>query len=94
MLFLAVGGPLVGLILGTMIGAHKRCAVPTIIAGTLIGTLCSVAYGMWRLYGAITNALGLGSAVNLVLELVIFAICGVAIGMTAAKVASALKKVM
>jgi len=88
MLFLSIGGPRVGVIFGTMLGAHKRRALPTIIAGTLAGGLCSVAYGMWKLYCAITNTLGLGSVTNLVVQLVMFAVIGGVLGITAFKLSA------
>lgn len=92
MLFLAVGGPLVGLIIGVVVGAHERCALPTIAAGTLIGAMGSVAYGLWRLYGVVTDAMGLDSVANLVVQLVTFAVIGVLLGMAALRLTVLLKK--
>lgn len=80
LLFIAFAGPLFGLIIGTMIGAHERCAWPRMLAGVLIGSLGSAVYGMWRVYGAITSALGLDSVASLVLLLFLFAVLGCALG--------------
>jgi hypothetical protein len=88
MLFLAIGGPLVGLIIGSMLGAHRRSSVPTIAAGTLLGALCSVAYGAWKLCNAITNALGLDSMANLALQLALFAVVGCILGVAALKLSA------
>jgi hypothetical protein len=88
MLFLAIAGPLVGLIVGIMIGAHRRCSLPAVAAGTLFGGLCSVAYGMWKLYGVITDALGLDSVANLALQLAMFAVFGCILGVAAVKLSA------
>lgn len=82
-LFMAIAGPLVGLIVGSMLGAHQRCSAPTIVAATLMGGLCTVTYGLWKLYGAITGALGLDSAANLILQLAMFAVFGCILGVAA-----------
>lgn len=80
LLFLAVCGPLVGVVVGTIVGAHEKRAAPKIIAGGLIGALGTVVYGMWHVYGAITSGLGLDSLTNLGLQLVLFAAFGAALG--------------
>ncbi|MCX8053327.1 MAG: hypothetical protein N3B12_05930 [Armatimonadetes bacterium] len=92
LLLLAVGGPLVGVILGTMVGAHERCALPKVIAGALIGSLLTVAYGMWRLFEVITNMLGLDSVANLIIELVLFAVAGLVVALVASRIAVLIKK--
>jgi hypothetical protein len=92
LLFLAVIGPLAGLIIGTMLGAHERCAWPRALAGLLLGGLLTVIYAMWRMYGAITESLGLESVANLVLELVLFAVVGVLVALAAFKITRFLRK--
>ncbi|MGQ9456369.1 MAG: hypothetical protein ACUVRS_00435 [Armatimonadota bacterium] len=47
---------------------------------------------MWRLFNAITNALGLQSVANLAVELVLFAIIGGLTGIAAARVFIVLKR--
>lgn len=47
---------------------------------------------MWRLFNAITNALGLQSVTNLVVELALFAIIGGLMGIATARVLVALKR--
>lgn len=91
LLIAAVSGPLVGLIIGAVAGARGRCFAPRIAAGVLIGALCSLAYGMWRVYGALTDVLGLDSALNLVLQIMMFAVFGVALGVAIPKVSTYLK---
>jgi len=93
LLFAALGGPLAGFIIGIMLGAHENRAIRKMVAGTLIGGLCTVAYAMWRVYNAITERLGLDSVVNTALQLVMFAALGLLIGFAAHAVARALKRI-
>jgi hypothetical protein len=92
LLFLAVAGPLVGLIFGAVLGAHTRRARCTVIAGVLLGGIGTLTYGMWRVYGIITNALGLDSVANLGLQLVLFAALGAILGAVILKVSLLLKR--
>ncbi len=85
LLFLAVAGPLVGLIFGALVGAHEKCAARRVIAGVLLGGIGPLVYGMWRLYGVITSALGLDSVANLCLQLVMFAVLGAILGIAILK---------
>jgi len=80
LLFVAVAGPLVGLIIGALVGAHEKYAARRVIAGVLLGGIGPLVYWMWRLYGVITNALGLDSVANLALQLVVFAVLGAILG--------------
>ena len=93
LLFLAVAGPLVGLILGAVFGAHEKCAARRIIAGALLGGIGSLIYAMWRVYGVITNALGLDSVANLGLQLVLFAALGAVLGVVVLRVSLFLKRI-
>jgi hypothetical protein len=92
LLFVAVAGPLVGLILGAVFGAHEKCAARRIIAGVLLGGIGSLVYGMWRVYGVITNALGLDSVANLGLQLVLFVALGAILGAVVLRVSLSLKR--
>ncbi len=83
MLYLAVAGPLVGLTCGIAVGWRTRRVLPATVGGTLVGLLCPAAFGMWRLYGAVTDALGLDSVVNLVVQLALFAVSGCILGVAA-----------
>jgi|GEM_PF-1062900 hypothetical protein len=92
LLFIAVAGPLAGLILGTLIGAHERCAARKMVAGALIGGIGSLVYGLWILYNMITDALGLDSVANLCLQLGMFAVLGAAVGVGAYRISAVLRK--
>lgn len=92
LLFLAIGGPLIGLILGALLGAHEKRALPRIVAGVLLGAVLSLVYGMWRLYGVITGLLGLDSVANLGLQLILFAVLGCVLGVVILRVSVLLKR--
>jgi len=92
LLYLAVAGPLVGLILGALLGAHEVRAARTVVKSTLLGMICTLIYAMWWVYGLITNALGLDSVANLVLQLILFAVVGAALGAVMFKVSLYLKR--
>ena len=92
LLFAAVIGPLVGLIFGTIFGAHERCAWPRILAGALIGGLGTVIYGMWRVYGAVTDSLGLDTVLNLCVQLVLFAAFGAVLGLILFRIRQLIRK--
>lgn len=84
---------MVGLILGAVFGAHEKCAARRIIAGALLGGIGSLIYAMWRVYGVITNALGLDSVANLGLQLVLFAALGAVLGVVVLRVSLFLKRI-
>ena len=92
LLFLAIGGPLVGLILGALLGAHEKRALPRIVAGVLLGALLSLVYGAWHLYRAITGLFGLDSVANLGLQLILFAVLGCVLGAVILRISVVLKR--
>ncbi len=92
MLGLAVAGPVIGLIAGALMGLRERQAARKTVTGALIGGLLTVVYGLWLVYGAITNALGLDSVLNLALQLVLFAVFGVFLGLIIYRVSIVLKR--
>jgi len=92
LLFLAIGGPLIGLILGALLGAHEKRALPRVIAGVLLGAMLTVVYGMWRLYGAITDHFGLDSVANLGLQIIMFSALGCVLGAVILRVSVLLKR--
>lgn len=91
MLFLAVGGPLMGVIIGSLLGAHERVAWPRIVGGVLIGSLFTLIYGFWYLYNMVTGALGLDSLANMGLQLLMFAVFGSLLGLVIFKVSIVLR---
>ncbi len=92
MLIIAVAGPIIGLIIGIIIGACTKRLQASIIVSSLIGCVGTIIYAMWRLYGVITDALGLDSVANLCLQLIIFAVCGALLGIASFKLSLLLKR--
>jgi hypothetical protein len=91
-LFAAICCPLLGIVIGVMIGAHQRLALPTILRSVLIGSIATLAYVMWQVYNLVINALGLDSVLNLVVQIVIFTALGVTIGAVVYKLSLILKR--
>ena len=92
LLFFAVAGPLVGIIFGAFLGAHTQRARASVATGVLLGAIVSLIYGMWRVYGIITDSLGLDSVANLGLQLILFAVLGAILGAVILKVSLLLKR--
>ena len=80
-----------GLVIGTLLGAHEQCAGRRMIAGVLVGMIGTLVYAMWRIYGIITSVLGLDSVLNLGLQILLFAFVGAAIGIIMLKISIKLK---
>jgi MFS family permease len=69
-----IAAPLIGLIYGAI---ARRTMV-----GTVIGLLIGVGnYALWMVYNAITDRLGLDTVKNLLVNLALFVVLGVLIGM-------------
>ena len=81
----AILGPIAGLLLGIIIGKRKQKPAKIIITALGIGAVFSLVYGLWRLYNAITDSLGLDSVLNLGVQIIIFVVFGVLLGITVAK---------
>lgn len=94
LLFLAVCGPLFGLIVGVILGAHERNALRRIVPGVLLGFIGTLIYIMWRVYRVITDSLGLDSVANLGLQLLMFAAVGVAMAFVIFKISLLLKRIL
>ncbi len=92
LLFIAVAGPLIGVIFGALLGAHTRRARVSILTGVLIGCVGPLIYGLWHVYGAITDAFGLDSVANLVLQLILFAAIGALLGVAVIRLSMFLKR--
>lgn len=91
-LFLAVAGPLGGLVIGVLAGDHEKRVLPRIVAGVLLGAMLPLVYGMWRLYGVITGLFGLDSVANLGLQLLLFTALGCVLGAVILRISVILKR--
>jgi xanthosine utilization system XapX-like protein len=92
LLLLAIAGPLAGLIIGIVYGLYKRRILPMTIAGLLIGLLGTLVYFLWQVYNAITDVIGLDRVANLVVQLVMFAVFGILLGIAACKLNSLVER--
>ena len=75
--YLAVGGPVVGLMSGLVVSRIRRTGSAAIVKGTLLGGGCTLVWALWRLYAALTGALGPSSTRNLLVQIGLFAVVGV-----------------
>jgi uncharacterized membrane protein len=85
-LFLAliVLGPTVGALIGGALGRRQRRLSRGVLTGLLIGlSLALLNLGLWRVYNAITDRLGLDSVRNLVVNLALFITLGAGAGLIA-----------
>ena len=91
-LILGIAGPVLGIIVGAILGIQSRCAVSGAAKGFLVGVTGTLVYGLWHAYNAITDAVGFDSAFNLVLQLLIFAFLGVVIGIVTTRILARIEK--
>lgn len=92
LLLTGVLGPVVGLAVGAAAGFRARRPAAGIIAGALVGGVGTLVYAMWRVYGAITGMLGLDSLANLGLQLLLFAVLGVGLGVLIVRISQILDR--
>jgi lipopolysaccharide export LptBFGC system permease protein LptF len=81
MLVVLVLAPLIGLAWG----AAKKRLVPGLVIGLLVG---AGNYGLWTVYNAITEHLGLDTVKNLLVNLGLFVVVGLLVGVGAGMYAS------
>ena len=77
MLILLIAAPVIGLIAGLI----RRRPLPGLALGLMVG---AGNYGLWTMYCAITDRLGLDTVKNLLVNLGLFIVIGVLIGSCAA----------
>ena len=81
----AILGPIVGVLIGCLIGARNKKLKRCIIVGLLWGLAGPLNWLLWRIYNAITDRNGLDTVKNLVINLALFVFVGVVIGVVAAR---------
>ena len=79
-LAVAVTIALCGLAGGVVAGIVRRAFARNFLRGAAVAALGPVVWAAWRAYNAVEDVLGLDSAAALVLNLALFAVCGLAIG--------------
>lgn len=72
----ALVGPLVGLVIGALV-AKAGSSRQLVWRGLAIGLVATLNYGLWRMYLAIADRLGMDTVRNLLLNVVVFAVLGV-----------------
>src|SRR5205809_985964 len=77
-LWLAVGLPILGIILGGVIGVRMGNPRSGALKGFCLGVIGPLNLLFWKMYNAITDRLGLDSVKNLLVQLALF----IAIGIT------------
>ncbi len=82
----ALVGPVVGLGIGSLVARAARIRA-AIWRGLAIGLLATLNYGLWRMYLVIADRLGMDTVRNLVVNIVVFAVLGVAGGVLLALLA-------
>jgi drug/metabolite transporter (DMT)-like permease len=83
---LAVVLPLVGLIFGALLGVRRGNVKRGALQGLLLGILGPVNFGLWLVYNAITDRLGLDTVKNLLVNLALFVVLGVVTGLVAGQI--------
>jgi len=77
---LAVAGPLGGIAIGFVVSRVRRSGFADVLRGFAIGALGIANWIMWRVYEAITAQFGLSSTRNLLIQLGVFIVVGIAVG--------------
>lgn len=91
MLWIAIAGPIVGLVIGAIAGIGRSLKA-RMLAGFAVGLLGPLILGFWALFGAITDSLGLDSVMNLLLQIVMFAIFGVLLGIAGFRISLTMRR--
>lgn len=84
-LLLAVGLPVLGLLLGAGLGKHQHQVLRGALKGLLIGLLGPLNLLLWKTYNVLTDRFGLDSIKNLFINLALFVILGIVAGVLFAK---------
>jgi len=77
---LALLGPAAGLLLGAFAGIRSKNVRRNVCLGLLIGLCGPLNWLLWRVYNLVTERNGLDTVRNLVVNLVLFVLVGVALG--------------
>ena len=77
---LAIVLPVLGIVIGAVVGAIRKRLVPSLLVGLLLGLIGPAGWGLWHVYNGIMGRYGLDSVKGLLLNLALFVVIGLAIG--------------
>jgi hypothetical protein len=77
---LAIAGPVAGITIGLVVSRVRRTGWAGVLRGAAFGALGIANWLMWRVYEAITAQFGLSSTRNLLIQLGVFIVVGIAVG--------------
>ena len=80
-LLLAIVGPAAGGLLGALAGHRRQAIRRGGIIGLWAGLLLTLNYLLWLVYNRITDAAGIDTVKNVVINLALFIVVGVLLGM-------------
>ena len=80
----AIGFPAAGLVIGAAAGALRRRLGRDALLGLVIGLSGVLLWAMWLVFNAITNHYGLDSVKGLLVNLALFVVVGLVVGLVAA----------
>lgn len=79
MLVIAIVAPILGALIGLVVGMARKRLVE-VARGLMVGSLGTVAWGMWHAYNAVTARFGLDTVKNLGINAAMFITAGIVIG--------------
>jgi hypothetical protein len=78
---LAMALPVAGLLLGAVVGAIRKRLVSALLLGLFCGLAGPLIWLLWRMYNGIIGIFGLDSVKGLLLNLGLFVVIGLVIGL-------------
>jgi hypothetical protein len=82
-LALAVAAPLLGVVIGAVIGGRYKNTQAGALKGLVVGMLGPLNLLLWKTYNGITDRMGLDTVKNLLVQLALFAGLGLTVGLIA-----------
>jgi hypothetical protein len=77
---IAIAGPICGAIVGAVVGAREKAIGRSALAGFAWGCLGLLLLALWHLSGALINQLGISTTRNLLAQIGLFVVVGIATG--------------
>jgi hypothetical protein len=87
LLVIGIGGPILGAAAGLAMGIARHRILPALLRGLGIGLLGLLCLGLWFLYNGVLGRMGFDSVAGLLLNLGLFAVVGVIVGVVVALLA-------